>query len=110
MPPGDSDCDSWTNSQEGGIGSLDPATLGTDPNDDCPDNTSDDAYPADFDKNRIVNVFDILTGLGPQVGKTSLDPGWVPTGKRANLDTPSNQIVNVFDILRLSAHIGYICT
>ena len=100
-PLGDTDCDSWTDGQE--------YTIGTDFRDHCPDRQNDDAYPADFDRNRIVNVFDILTGIGPVVGKTANDQRWVSSGgQRADLDV--NNIVNVFDILRMSAHIGYICT
>ena len=100
MLPGDADCDGWTDASE--------VIIGTDPNDRCRDGPSDDAYPADFDRNGIVNAFDVLTGIGPVFGKTNGDADWVSSGgRRADLDL--NGIVSAFDVLRMSAHIGHMC-
>jgi len=97
---GDGDCDSWTDGEE--------STIGTDPSDSCPNSSTHDAYPADFDKNRVVNVFDLLGGFALTLSKTSMDPDWLSSGgQRADLDL--NNLVNVFDILRMSSHLGYVC-
>ena len=99
IPANDSDCDGWSNPSEG--------TIGTDPTDPCPDDAFDDAYPADFDMNKVVNVFDILT-MAPVLGKYSAQPDWEASGgPRKDLDL--NGAVNVFDILTLAPHLGYFC-
>ena len=108
-PLGDGDCDSWLAGEEGAEDDTNPDTIGTDPNDNCANNSTHDAYPADFDNNKIINVFDILSKFPTTIGLTKSDGNWVSAGgARSNLD--GNSLVNAFDILRMSLHIGYICS
>jgi hypothetical protein len=60
--------------------------LPTDPLDNCPDNSADDAWPLDMDRNRLINVlWDILPFRG-YVGLMDADPMWGPQAQRHDLD------------------------
>lgn len=48
----DKDCDGWTDDEE--------SYIGTDPEDDCPDGSSDDAWPPDFNNSSAVTSADLV--------------------------------------------------
>ena len=69
--------------------------MGTDPLDACPNDPSDDAWPADINMDTWVNVLDILlypaTGvLMTEVGNPAYDP---------RFDLNADSEINVLDIL-----------
>jgi hypothetical protein len=87
----DRDGDCWDNDDEDFIG--------TDDWDDCPDNSSDDAWPPDINKDTVVNVMDML------LFKPVL-PG--PYNRRYDLNTDGE--VNVLDMLLYKPLLDSICT
>ena len=67
VPAGDPDCDGFSSTDEGSIG--------TDPNDPCantpdPNDEDDDRWPADFDDSQVINILDVLNVLPPFFGTT----------------------------------------
>ncbi len=97
----DGDGDGFTDGEEG--------VMGTDPNDNCPDNTSHDAWPPDIDNDRIVGVFDILSmSAALNVGAVwGVDPEF-----RFRYDLDADKVIGVFDILTMSVELnaGATCT
>jgi hypothetical protein len=103
VPPGDTDCDGFTDIVEG--------VTGTDPADDCPDWTGtpgqcpgptcdgDDCWPVDLDVNRTVNVLDILY-FKPVLGGPY----------NARYDFNGDSAINVIDILLFKPSFGTTCT
>jgi hypothetical protein len=103
VPPGDTDCDGFTDTVEG--------VVGTDAGDACPDWTGtsglcpgsacdgDDVWPADLDVNRAVNVLDILF-FKPVLGG--------PYDARYDLNGDS--AVNVLDVLAYKPFLNTSCT
>lgn len=94
----DSDCDDFTNAVE--------QYLGTDPYDNCPDNSSDDAWPLDMDMNRLIN----LGGdVGKYVGKMGCVVATNPGCRR--LDLNADGFINLGgDVLLYRGTIGETCT
>jgi len=87
----DSDGDGFTDGKE--------IFIGTDPLDACPDNSSDDAWPPDLDKNKAVTILDVL------LYKAKLPPA--PYDRRYDLDT--NGSVNILDVLLFKPLLGKTC-
>jgi len=98
-PPADSDGDAFGDCVE--------AYLATDPFDDCPDVVgSDDAWPLDIDKDRMISVTgDIFNYLG-RIGATPASPNW---WQRLDLDT-SGDISVTGDVIMYNGRIGQTCT
>jgi len=90
-PAGDDDCDGFTTSAEGYVG--------TDPVDACPDNPSDDAWPPDIDEDARVTILDVLMYKPKLTG---------PYDRRYDLDT--NGVVDILDVLLYKAWLGQSCT
>jgi len=75
---GDSDNDGFSDDIE--------AYLGTDPMDNCPDNSTDDAWPLDMNMDTWVNLIgDVLPYVG-KIGLLDTDPGWSPAVQRLDLN------------------------
>jgi len=91
----DTDGDDFTDAAE--------VYLGTDPFDDCPDNTSDEAWPPDFNNDRRVNLADIGP-LRRAFNSRTGDPNY---SRRVDLNT--NGSINLGDIIMLRAYFNTIC-
>ncbi len=106
LPVGDTDCDGWTDADEG--------TIGTDPTDDCPDDPTDDAWPSDFDMNAVVNLADLFNVLPPYFGSSPSNPDtngdtvpdWSP-----RRDLVPDGFINLADVFMvLPPYFGSSCT
>jgi hypothetical protein len=98
VPAGDADCDGWTTTLEN--------TISTDPNDGCPDDSSDDAWPPDVTNDTNVNVLDLSTVGGTTFGKSEGQPGYW-----ARADVTGDKAVNVLDLSTVGgAPFGQHCT
>jgi len=94
----DSDGDGFINSDE--------LYIGTDPFDDCPDGSWDDAWPPDINNDTEVNIGDIMEyfafGAYPsEVG----DPGY-----DNRLDLSADGSINIADIMTLVPFLGTQCS
>ena len=95
---GDTDCDAFSDADEG--------TIGTDPADNCPDDPADDAWPCDFDMNTVVNITDVFNVLPPYFGSSTGDPDY--TVRR---DLVPDGVINITDVfLVLPPYFGSSCT
>jgi hypothetical protein len=92
----DTDCDGWTESQE--------SYLGTDPVDDCPNNTSHAAWPPDMDNNKTITVVgDVLRFVG-HIGANPSSPNF------RRLDLNADGFIGVVgDVLIYRGKIGARC-
>ncbi len=93
---GDSDGDGFTNANE--------LYIGTDPYDDCPDGTWDDAWPVDINNDTRCNILDVLLfkpHLGCSVGDGCYDN---------RLDLNADGIINILDVLLFKPLLGMQCT
>jgi hypothetical protein len=94
VPAGDSDCDGFTDGDEG--------VIGTDPNVAC----GTACWPPDFDDNQVVNILDVNEVLPPYFGLTSFSPGW-----DARYDLKVDGVINILDVnMTLPPFFGYVCT
>jgi hypothetical protein len=92
VPPGDGDCDAFTDTDEG--------LIGTDPNLFC----GPGGWPADFDDNQVINILDVGEVLPPYFG-TSVPP----TSPRRDLVVDG--FINILDVgMTLPPYFGYVCT
>ncbi len=80
----DTDCDGWKDSAEN--------IIGTDPSDDCPDGTWDDAWPPDINNDTVVDIFDVLMYRG-KIGYCQPDPGY-----DSRYDLNADGCVDIFDV------------
>ena len=97
----DNDNDSFTDAVE--------LYLGTDPYDNCPDNSTDDAWPLDINMDKHVTVVgDVLkySGRIGTHGPPNPSPNWL---QRLDLNM-DNSITVVGDVLKFSGKIGTSCT
>ena len=94
----DSDGDDWTNANE--------LYIGTDPFDDCPDGSWDDAWPLDIDMSRDVSVTGDVFQYSGRNGATFGSPQW---WHRLDLDT-SGDISVTGDVFMYVGKIGETCT
>jgi hypothetical protein len=88
VPPGDSDCDGWTDADEGVIG-TDPGKLCADTS--VPDDEDPDLWPPDFDDNQVINISDVGKLLPPTFGTTV-----PPMSPRR--DIVPNGVINISDV------------
>jgi hypothetical protein len=94
-PPVDTDGD--------GFGNCVETYLGADPLDDCPDNASDDAWPADINNDTWCNILDVLLfkpHLDCSVGDDCYDN---------RLDISTDSIVNILDVLMFKPYLSTQC-
>lgn len=111
IQPNDPDCDGVTSASEGSIG--------TDPNDPCP-NTSmandeaDDRWPSDFDDNKVVNITDVFNVLPPYFGSSAANPNPKGDGMpeyTARRDLVPDGVINISDVFKmLPPYYGSSCT
>jgi hypothetical protein len=105
VPPGDADCDGFTDAEE--------AFVATDAADDCPDDVDDDAWPADMASaegygkhDGTVNILDIVRVTPPVFGASPPDLNYVE-----RKDFNGDGVINILDIVRLSPPVfGEICS
>jgi hypothetical protein len=98
VPPGDADCDGFTTALE--------MLINTDPNDGCPDDTGDDAWPTDVTNDTNVNVLDLSSVGGATFGKSEGQPGYW-----ARADVTGDKAVNVLDLSTVGGvQFGNHCT
>jgi hypothetical protein len=84
--------------------------MGTDPADNCPDNTSDDAWPLDQDKNKTITVAgDVLKYRGKIAAVITTDNPATWSLKRLDLDANST-ITVAGDVLKYRGKISSTCT
>ncbi len=106
VPPGDSDCDGWTDANEG--------TIGTDTADNCPDDPADDAWPCDFDMNTFINLGDVFNVLPPYFGSSPGIPdtnGDTVPDWSVRRDLQPNGFINLGDVFMvLPPYFGSMCT
>lgn len=95
-PVGDDDCDGFETARE--------QYLQTDPQDACPDNSNDDAWPPDIDKDAFVSIADVLKYKG-NLGKNVGDPGYI-----LRLDLNADGSVMISDVLVFKGRLGQRCT
>jgi hypothetical protein len=81
---------------------------GTDSLDACPDNSSDDAWPPDFNNDTVVNSLDLVrfrevigTGYG-----YSGSVGWL---YQRRLDLNGDRVINVLDLSLMRPYMGTMC-
>ena len=81
--------------------------LGTDAYDNCPDNSSDDAWPLDINKDRYVTMADVnkFSGRIGATGGPPPSPNWL---KRLDLNT--DNFITMGDVSKYNGHIGEHCT
>jgi hypothetical protein len=89
-----------------GFTGLVEAHIGTDPFDACPDNTSDAAWPPDFNNDRAVSGLDFNMVLA-QFGKTPASPDW-NTARRFDLNADNG--VSGSDFFIVLGLFGQTCT
>ncbi len=90
----DSDADGWSDGKE--------RYIGTDPDDDCPDDTSDDAWPPDQKNDGNVNILDVVKY------RLKLEFRGYPYDPRYDLKADVN--VNILDIVLYRPVILTSCT
>ena len=96
VPPDDPDCDGWSSSDEN--------VISTDPFDGCPDNTADDAWPADINNDGISDISDIALIAG------SFGLAVPPAPVRHDV-APSlpDAVVDISDIAKVAGFFGQPC-
>jgi hypothetical protein len=100
VPLGDSDCDAFTDVEEGNVG--------TDPADWCPDDPDDDAWPSDLSSglpppdggpgkhDGTVNILDIVQLTPPVFGASPPNPLY-----SIRKDFNADNVINILDIVKL---------
>jgi hypothetical protein len=98
--PDDYDADGFTDSRE--------SYLGTDPYDDCRDNSSDDAWPLDIVIDGTVTVAGDVLQYRNRIGATRGPPPSSNWRQRLDLDQ-SGLLSVVGDVLKFAGKIGAVC-
>lgn len=94
----DKDGDAYSNDDE-------EFGIGTDPDDACPDNTADDAWPPDFTNDTIIDGSDVLRLAPPVFGAQNGQPNYSP-----RIDLNVDNIIDGSDVIALAPPIfGSIC-
>jgi hypothetical protein len=100
VPANDPDCDGWNNARE--------IHVGTDPTKHCNDNTGvnnePDAWPGDFNDDRITNLPDVIS-FGPTFNKLPNDDGY---NQRYDLNM-TNQVL-LSDVVTLGPFFNRMCS
>jgi hypothetical protein len=94
----DTDCDDFTNTVE--------QYLGSDPYDNCPDSSSDDAWPLDINRDRWITVVGDVLNFSGRIGASPGDPNW---WQRLDFNADGH-ITVVGDVLKYAGKIGQTCT
>jgi hypothetical protein len=95
----DSDTDGWGDAAEG--------VIGTDPLDACPDNTSDNAWPADMNNDSFV---DVIGDIAVVAGHFAERQGPSNVRYDISLDPIGGfSYIDIFDIVRLAGLFGQGC-
>lgn len=76
--------------------------LGTDPDDNCADNSSDAAWPPDFNNDRTVNIFDLLPFLTHYPSP--------PDAYAARYDLAPDGVIDDVDFNIFLSYMGLTCT
>ncbi len=95
IPPNDSDCDGFSDSRE--------TYLGTNPNIMCPPTTSDDVWPPDISKNKLVNGQDYISFNSHFFSRPG-DGNW-----DQRFDLSQNSLINGQDWLMLNPFFSKRC-
>jgi hypothetical protein len=94
----DSDGDDFVDAVEGYVG--------TDPRDNCPDNSSDAAWPLDINNDRAITVPGDVLAYSGRIGAVPGDPNWWQ-----RLDLNADGAITVpGDVMMYSGKIGATCT
>ncbi len=104
-PPGDTDCDGFTDAEE--------TFAGTDAADACPDGSTDDAWPADMaapggfgEHDGGVNILDVVQLTPPAFNASPPDPDY-----SVRKDLNADGAINILDVVRLTPPMfGASCT
>jgi hypothetical protein len=100
VPPGDGDCDYFTDAEE--------AVIGTDAGDPCGfiagGMTPSETWPADLNPTNEINILDILA-FKPQFGKDDTDIDWDP-----RFDIQVNGVIDILDVLKTKPVFNKSCT
>jgi len=89
-----------------GFGDVVEVYLGTDPLDACPDGTSDDAWPLDIDRDRVITVSGDAWSFHDRIGTTPGSPEW-----QQRLDLDGDGAITVTgDAFAYRGKVGQTCT
>jgi hypothetical protein len=103
---GDSDCDGFSDGDEG--------LIGTDETDNCPDDPSHDAWPCDFDMSTVINITDVFRVLPPVFGSSVGSPdsnGDTIPDYSVRVDLAPDGVINITDVFKvLPPTFGSSCT
>ncbi|MCJ7511183.1 MAG: dockerin type I domain-containing protein [Dehalococcoidia bacterium] len=80
--------------------------LGTDPQDNCPDSSSDDAWPLDINKDRLITVVGDISNFSGRIGTKAGNPNY---SQRLDFNTDGH-ITVVGDISLYRGHIPQSCS
>jgi hypothetical protein len=78
--------------------------IGTDPQDDCPDDSNDDAWPPDINNDTEVDILDVLSL------KPAMDQCWPSSLYDARLDMNADRCVDMIDVNIVGKYIMTQCT
>ena len=93
--PSDPDWDGFSNDVEN--------YLDTDTRDNCPDNSNDDAWPLDINKDRTITIADVMNYSG-RIGASPGSPNWWQ-----RLDLNADRVITVADVMKYIGKIGQTC-
>jgi hypothetical protein len=100
VPPGDGDCDYWTDAAE--------TAMGTDPANDCGfvagGMVPSETWPADLNPTNAIDILDILA-FKPVFGKDDTDIDWDP-----RFDIQINGVIDILDVLKTKPVFNQSCT
>jgi len=78
--------------------------IGTDPLDACPDNSSDMAWPPDFDNNKVVNIIDVVL-LAQHFPSDQGEPKY-----SVRYDLNADRAINILDVVLWAKYFKRACT
>jgi hypothetical protein len=101
VPPGDGDCDGFSTTDEG--------VIGTDPADACantpdPNDEADDRWPPDWDDTQTVNLLDVVP-FKPHFNATYPDPLY-----EVRYDLNTDNAINLLDMVPFKPFFNVSCT
>ena len=79
--------------------------LSTDPLDACADGTSDDAWPLDINKDKVITVSGDPWNFAGHIGAMPGDPNWWQ-----RLDLNMDNFITMADAFMYGGKLGQICT
>ncbi len=111
VPSGDSDCDGYPDTVQVGY-RADESFLGTDATEHCAatpaisDEPLPDAWPLDFDDNRLLDMGDALKYNLPY---GAVGPEGPATLYKQRLDLNADNVIDMGDVLQFNLVWGFIC-